>query len=147
MRKKLFTIFINSFAVFFLAALVIAPFYFANNFSQVAGVKTQSKYLLISQVDKFPQMKFTQEDKLYQLTFKKQGNSQAYLGVFIINNPTPSTQSYTIDVNTGQTSVFFGQDSNNLETTITLPSSASVPISILSTNSIVADQVVEFSIN
>lgn len=147
MKRKILAILANTFAVFLLAALIIAPIYFANNFSQVAGVKTESKYLLISQVDKFPQMKFSQQATSYQLTFQKQGNSQAFLSVFILNNPTSKAQSYTISLNLGQASVFFGDDINNQQTTVTVPPSASVPISIKSTSLTLSDQIIDFSVN
>lgn len=147
MKRKILAVAANTFAVFLLTALIIAPIYFANNFSQVAGVKTESRYLLISQTDKFPKMKFSQEANFYQVTFQKQGDSQAYLGVFILNNPTVKAQSYTIDVNAGQATIFFGDDIGNLQTTVTVPPSASIPISMVATNTILSDQVVEFSIN
>lgn len=147
MKSKILAIIANTFAVFLLTALIIAPIYFANNFSQVAGVKTESKYLLISQTDKFPQMKFSQEDKRYQLTFQKQGNSQAFLSVFILNNPTAIAQSYTINVNSGQGNIFFGDDINNQQTTVTVPPSASVPISMISTSQILFEQSIEFLVN
>ena len=147
MKRKILAVVANTFAVFLLTALIITPIYFANNFSQVAGVKTESRYLLISQTDKFPEMKFSQEDKLYQLTFQKQGNSQAFLSVFILNNPTTKAQNYTINVNSSQASVFFGEDINNQQTTVTVPSSASVPISLVATDPVLSSQIVEFSIN
>lgn len=147
MKRKILAVVVNTFAVFLLTALIITPIYFANNFSQVAGVKTESRYLLISQTDKFPQMKFSQDGKFYQLTFQKLGSSQAFLSVFILNNPTAKAQSYTIQVNSSQASVFFGEDINNQQTTVTVPPSASVPIGIVSTNTNTSDQLVEFSIN
>lgn len=147
MKLKPQAVIANLSAVFLLTALIITPIYFANNFSQVAGVKTESKYLLISQTDKFPQMKFIQEGKLYRLTFEKQSNSQAFLSVFILNNPTAKAQSYTIVTNSNQPSIFFGNDIGNRQTAVTVPPSASVPLSIVSTNTTTTDQVVEFSIN
>jgi len=147
MKLKLQTVIANLSAFFLLTALIIAPIYFANNFSQVAGVKTESKYLLISQTDKFPQMKFSQEGSLYQITFQKQGNSQAFISVFILNNPTEKAQNYTIVTGSGQASIFFGNDIGNRQTAVTVPPSASVPISIVSTSTISAIQFVEFSIN
>jgi hypothetical protein len=81
------------------------------------------------------------------LTFQKQGNSQAFLSVFILNNPTAKAQSYTIQVNSGQASVFFGDDIGNQQTTVTVSPSASIPISMVATNLILSNQVVEFSVN
>lgn len=147
MKRKILAVVANTFAVILLSALIITPIYFANNFSQVAGVKTESRYLLISQTDKFPQMKFSQQNNLYQLTFQKQGNPQAFLSVFILNNPTAKAQSYTIQANSSLASVFFGDDINNRQTTVTVPPSASVAISVVSTSPALSDQVVEFSIN
>ena len=134
MKLKLQTVIANLSAFFLLTALIIAPIYFANNFSQVAGVKTESKYLLISQTDKFPQMTFNQSANSYTITFTKLTPSQAYLSVVIINNPTNETKTYTINNRSTENKLFFGEDLNNQQTKISIPSQSSVPISLLSTS-------------
>jgi len=136
----------NFLAVVLLISLIATPFFFAKNFAKVAGVKSTTPYLLVSQIEKFPNMKFLQEENKYKISFEKFGSSQAYLGVLIINNPTDRTQTYSLDT-LGETKVFFGEDLNNLITQISVPSSVSVPISLLSTGeSPVESQTVEFKI-
>lgn len=132
MKRKILTILANSVAVFLLAALIIAPIYFANNFSQVAGVKTESQYLIISQTDKFSGMTFNQSGGIYTITFTKQAPSQAYLSIIIINNPTNDTKTYTIKNQPTDNKLFFGEDLKNQQTKINIPAQSSVPISLLS---------------
>jgi len=136
----------NMFVAISLVALLISPLYFAKNFSQVAGVKTQSRYLLISQTDRFPNMTFTQSSNTYQVSFTKQNQPQAFLGVFIITNPTQSPQKYTINTQSSQTKIFFGEDIDNLENSIILPSESTAPISILA-KSAFPTELVDFSLN
>ncbi len=136
----------NFIATFLLVALIITPIYFAKNFSQVAGVKTESRYLLISQTDKFPNMTFTQNSNIYQLSFTKQSQNQAYLSVFIINNPTQSPQKYTLKTQSPETNLFFGDDLNNLQNSAIAPPGSSIPISII-TKSTSQSDLISFTIN
>lgn len=141
-----FKVILNFLAVVLLISLIATPFFFAKNFSKIAGVKSESQFLVVSQVEKFPGMEFSQEANSYRISFKKQGPSQAYLGVLVINNPTDKTQTYSLDT-LGETKVFFGEDLNNLTTQMSVPSSVSVPISLLSTGESPAEsQTVEFKI-
>ena len=134
-------------AVVLLIGLIATPFYFARNFARVAGVKSQSQFLVVSQIEKFPNMKLTQDADCYQITFEKMGPSQAYLGVLVINNPTDRTQTYKLQVTSGDTKVFFGEDLNNQSTSISIPSQASVPISLISKESSPdITQAVEFKV-
>ena len=135
-------------AVVLLIGLIATPFYFARNFARVAGVKSQSQFLVVSQVEKFPEMILSQEADRYQITFTKLGPSQAYLGVLIINNPTNQTQTYDLKVTSGSAQVFFGEDLNNQLTQISTPSQASVPVSLFSGQDVWSEnQAVEFVLN
>jgi uncharacterized membrane protein len=54
----------NFLAVILLISLIATPFLFARNFAKVAGVKSESKFLVISRVEEFPSMTFSQfQDK------------------------------------------------------------------------------------
>lgn len=140
-------IILNSLAVVLLIGLIITPFYFAQNFVRVAGVKSESKYLIISQVEKFGGMTFLQNASQYQIAFSKLGASQAFLGVLILNNPGAAVQTYSIEVLAGEANVFFGEDLNNQLLTIAIPPQTSVPISIYSGIASGLDsQTVEFTI-
>ncbi len=136
----------NFFAVLFLAGLIITPIYFAKNFAQVAGVKSQSEYLVVSQVEKFPGMTFSQDSNNFKISFVKQGVSQAYLGVLIVNNPTNETKKYSLRVNSTINKVFFGQDLQNQLNQISAPPQTSVPVSILSQDSLSSTPTVQFTI-
>lgn len=136
----------NFCAVILFVALIAAPIYFAKNFAQVAGVKSQSEYLVVSQVEKFPGMTFSQDSNNFQISFIKQGASQAYLGVLIVNNPTNETKKYSLQVNSAGNKVFFGQDLENQPTQISLPPQISIPISILSPDNLLSYQTVQFTI-
>jgi len=144
---NLIKITLNFLAVVLLISLLATPFLFARNFAKVAGVKSESRFLVVSQVEKFPGMEFSQEANSYQISFTKQGSSQAFLGVLIINNPAEKTQTYSLEVTSGQVQVFFGVDLDNPITEIFLPSSASVPISIYSSQETLGEsQTVGFTI-
>lgn len=132
MKKYLIRIVTNTLAVFVLLALIAAPIYFAKNFAQVAGIKSQSNYLLVSQIDKFPGMTFSQSGQNYTINFTKQAASQAYLALFIINNPTNSAKTYTIAANNSKNTLFFGEDLKNQLDKINIPAQSSAPISLLS---------------
>lgn len=131
-KHHLTTIIYNFLAVVLLVSLIAAPIYFAKNFAQVAGVKSQSNYLLVSQIDKFPGMTFSQSGQNYTINFTKQATSQAYLQVFIINNPTNGAKTYTIKSNNSKNTLFFGEDLKNQQTKINIPAQSSAPISLLS---------------
>ncbi len=146
MPKHFLNISLNFLAVVLLITLIAAPFYFAKNFSQVAGVKSQSPYLVVPQVDKFPSMTLTQNGNNFQITFTKQNPSQAYLSVLIINNPTNQPKTYELQATKGSQTVFFGESLESPLTKINVPAQASVPISILSSAS-TSTQTVEFAIH
>ena len=147
-ENKLLKITLNFLAVVLLIGLIATPFFFAKNFARVAGVKSQSQFLVVSQVEKFPEMILSQEADRYQITFTKLGPSQAYLGVLIINNPTNQTQTYDLKVTSGSAQVFFGEDLNNQLTQISTPSQASVPVSLFSGQDVWSEnQAVEFVLN
>lgn len=138
---------LNFIAVFLLIGLIATPIYFAKNFAKVSGVKSESKYLVVSQIEKFPGMSLTQEGDRYSISFTKLGPSQAYLGILILNNPTSVAQTYSIEIKSGETQVFFGQDLENQPTQISVPSQTSIPISLISdTVSETEGQTVEFTI-
>ena len=142
-----FKITLNFLAVVLLISLIATPFFFAKNFAKVAGVKSQSQCLVVSQVEKFPNMKFTQDADRYQITFEKMGPLQAFLSVLILNNPTDQTRTYQMSVTRGQTQVFFGEDYQDPQTKVTVPPTASVPISLISdSESETKNQSVEFVI-
>ena len=132
MKHHLLKISLNFSAVLLLLVLIVIPIYFAKNFAQVAGVKSQSNYLLVSQIDKFPGMTFSQSGQNYTIEFTKQATSQAYLALFIINNPTNNAKTYTIKSNIGNNTLFFGEDLKNQQSKINIPAQSSAPISLLS---------------
>lgn len=131
-RSHFLKITLNFCAVVLLVSLLLAPFLFARSFVRVAGVKSESKYLLISQVEKFGGITFSQNSLDYKIAFSKLGASQAFLGVLILNNPGAAAQTYSIEVLAGEANVFFGEDLNNQLFTIAVGPQTSVPISIYS---------------
>ncbi len=132
MKHYVLTIALNFSAAALLLALIATPIYFAKNFVQVAGVKSESQYLLVSQIDKFPGMTFGQSQNTYTITFTKQATSQAYLALIIINNPTNDTKTYTINNQSTQNKLFFGENLNDQQITIKVPSQSSTPVSLMS---------------
>ena len=145
--SRLLNIIPNFFASLVLISLLFAPVFFASNVAKVAGVKTESRYLLVSQVEKFPNMTFSQEKDHYQVTFTKFGPSQAYLAIALINNPTDRSQTYEIKETSGSARLFFGDDLQNQQAKITLPSQVTVPISLISDQeATTASQTAEFKI-
>lgn len=139
---------LNFLAIVLLAGLIATPIYFAKNFAKVSGVKSESSYLVVSQVEKFPNLSLTQEAEKYSITYSKLGPSQAFLGVLILNNPTGQTQTYEIAKLSGQETVFFGQNLDDQKTQISVPSLTSVPISLYSgEESTTSTQTVEFTVN
>lgn len=137
MKHHLLKITLNLLAVFVLISLVAAPFYFAHKSTDIAGVTSQSAFLLISQIEKFPQMKFSQDGTKYTLALPNSAN--AYLGVLILTNPTGSTKTYSIESRHG---IFFGENLEDQISSVSLPSGTSIPISIFSRE----DKEVEFKI-
>lgn len=138
---------LNFISVVFLVGLIATPIYFAQNFAKVAGVKSQSQYLLVSQIEKFPNLTLSQNGNSYTITFTKLGPSQAFLGILILNNPTNQTQSYNLEVTSGSAKLFFGQDIKNQKTKISIPSQTAIPVSLLSEYSFQEPQSVEFTIH
>ena len=145
MNKHLLKLTLNFLAVILLISLIATPFFFAKDLAKVAGVKSTSKFLVVSQIEKFPNLTLNQEGSKYQISFTKQGLSQAFLSVLIINNPTNTTQTYSLELISGQAKLFFGEDLNSQTTQISVPSSASVPMSLFSSSEIL-NQTVEFVI-
>lgn len=145
MNNHFLKITLNFLAVALLIGLIATPIYFAKNLTKVSGVKSVSKYLVVSQVEKFPGMILNQQGDQYIISFTKLGSSQAYLGILILNNPTAETQTYNIEVTSGETQVFFGQDLENQQTQISVPSQTSVPISLMSEGNS-QNQSVQFNI-
>jgi len=138
---------LNFLGIVLLLGLIFTPIYFARNFAKVAGIKSISKYLVVSQVEKFPNLTFSQNADRYTITYSKYGQNQAFLGVLIVNNPTESTQTYKLEVTSGSAKVFFGQNLDDQRIQIAVPSGASVPISLISDpGSESESQIVEFVI-
>lgn len=140
-------IFLNFCAVLLLTALIAGPLLIAKNMTKVAGVKSESKFLVVSQIEKFPNLNLTQRENKYSISYTKQGPAQAYIGVLIVNNPTDTTQTYGIERVSGQAQAFFGEDLGNRAFGITVPSQASVPVSLFSESETMdSSQTVEFKI-
>ncbi len=146
MSRHFLKITLNFLAVVLLISLIATPLYFARNFAKVAGIKSESKFLVVSQIEKFPNMKLTQTADKYTISFTKLGSPQAFLGILIINNPTKNTQTYRLD-SSGAVELFFGEDLKNQQSRISVPASASVPISLFSgEEATAASQTAEFRI-
>lgn len=135
----------NFLGVVLLFSLIATPIYFAKNFAKVAGVKSESKYLIISQIDKFPNLKLSQQGSTYQISFTKMGESQAFLDILILNNPTLDSQTYTIFKTSGSAQLFFGHNTDNIQTEIAVPSQTAVPLSLYSQEGDLT-QSIEFTI-
>ncbi len=147
MKRQFFQIVANFSGMVLLLSLLAAPFFFAHNFAKVAGVKSQSKFLLVSQIEKFPNLSLSQSADTYSITFQKQGPSQAFLGILIINNPTGQTQNYSLNVLSGNAALFFGEELLNQPISISVPSTASVPVSLFSSEEATpSSQTVEFRV-
>ena len=145
-QNKIIKIALNFLAVVMLASLIAAPIYFAKNFAKVAGVKSETSYLIVSQIEKFPGMFLNQDGNKYEISFTRQFTSQAFLSVAIINNPTSETKTYNLKASSGSTKVFLGEDLTNPITQIKVPAESSVPISLLSEGDAPSTQTVEFTI-
>ena len=134
-------------AIILLLVLIGTPLYFAKNFAKVAGVKSAAKFLVVSQIEKFPNLILSQSGDKYEISFTKYALQQAYLSVLIINNPTQTSQKYSLEVASGEAKLFFGEDLKNLSTQISVPSTTSVPVSLLSPKEAsTSSQTVEFRI-
>jgi len=148
--KHVYLVFINLIAVFVLLLLLGTPFYFASTISKpasIAGAKSQRPYMIISQVDKFPNVKLSQQEDNYKITFSKIAPSQAFTSLLLITNPTNRTQSYKIVKTAGDAEVFFGENLKNRQTSVLAPSSVSIPISVYSAKeSSASSQTVDFQI-
>lgn len=131
----------NMFGVIFLLTIIATPLYFAKNISQIAGIKTESKIVTVSQIDKFPQMSLIQTGNEFKITLNKFAQTQAYLGVIILYNPTNQPQNYQLTGLAGK--AFFGTDTENVRNEISLPRGTTVPISIIASNQ---DNSVQFNI-
>src|SRR3972149_2548050 len=101
-------VFLNFCAVLLLSALIVGPLLIARNMAKVAGVKSESRFLVVSQIEKFPNLNLTQRENTYSISFTKQGPSQAFLGVLIVNNPTGTTKTYNLEITSGEAKPFFG---------------------------------------
>ena len=140
-------VFLNFCAVLLLSALIVGPLLVAKNMAKVAGVKSESKYLIVSQIEKFPNLVLTQRENTYSISYTKVGSEQAFLGILIVNNPTETTQIYSIERISGQAEAFFGEDLDNRVFEITVPSQVSVPVSLFSgSEPMDSSQTVEFKI-
>lgn len=148
--KHLTLVILNLMAVFVLLLLLGTPFYFASTISKpasIAGTKTQTPYVIVSQVDKFPNATLVQSGSSYEISFDKISQSQALTSLLLITNPTNKTQRYEIVRAGGISEVFFGEDLQNRQTSIQAPSSVTIPISIYSgSESTSSSQTVKFQI-
>src|SRR4030067_2951864 len=118
MHKFALMMFVNISSVLLLVALIVGPLLIAKNMAKVAGVKSESKFLVVSQIEKFPNLNLTQRENAYSISFTKQGLSQAYLGVLIVNNPRDTVQTYSLNEVSGQAQAFFGEDLGSQTTEI-----------------------------
>lgn len=146
--KKLGSVLVNFTGTLVLIGLLALPFYFSSQVikhSNVAGARNTSHYILISQIDKFPGLELSQQANDYKITLSKISASQAFIAVALVSNPTDKAQNYELLSNSEGSKVFFGEDLNNLQTIISAPSSASIPISILASGAQDV-QTVEFTI-
>ena len=140
-------LFLNFCAVLLLTVLIVGPLFIAKNMAKVAGVKSESRFLVVSQIEKFPNLNLSQKENVYSISYTKQSPSQAYIGVLIVNNPTAVTQTYSIERISSQAQAFFGEDLGSQTTKISVPPVASVPISFISEAGLESEsQTVEFKI-
>lgn len=134
----------NFLAVVVLAALFSGPFYFASNFTKVAGIKTVTPYKITFQTDQFPNLHFVDTGSKYQIAFSKIGPSQAFLKVLLLENPSNQSRLYTLQVSAGDAKVFFGDKIEDQKTRVYLKPQDAAPISLISETE---NQTVEFRIN
>lgn len=122
----------NLLTFLFLVMLIGIPFYFAKNTSKVAGVKSESHYLLISQLENFPNITAEQVGKKYTLAINKLSSPTLFTEIFIINNPTSTYKTYEIS---SSENVFFGTSQSSIKKNIVVAPNTSVPISVLEPSS------------
>lgn len=134
----------NFLAVVVLAALFAGPFYFAKNFTKVAGIKTVTPYIITFQGENFPNLHFTESGGKYRITFSKIGPSQAFLKVLLLENPSNQGRLFTLQVFSGDAKVFFGDKIDDQKTKVYLKPQSTTPISLLSQTQ---NQTVEFGVN
>ena len=147
MHKFALMMFVNISSVLLLVALIVGPLLIARNMAKVAGVKSESRFLVVSQVEKFPNLSMGQTGDKYSISFTKQGQSQVFIGVLIVNNPTGTTQAYSIGRISGDAQPFFGENPDDQLTKVTVPASASIALSLFSdAGSETETQTVEFTI-
>src|SRR3989344_94449 len=89
---------LNFLSIVLLVSLIAAPIYFATSFAKVAGVKNASKYLIVSQVDKFPNLTLSQTDTINV----SKGDAKIFFGHDIANRQskisTPAGSSVPISL-------------------------------------------------
>ncbi|GEM_PF-4041323 len=132
-KRHLFYISANFLSVLFLIALIFAPFYLAAKSTEVAGAKSKASFLLVSQVEKFPNIKLEQESDKYRLFFTTYAENTLFTSVLIINNPTQSGEKYKILTVKGNSKLFFGETIDDVRSLVEIPPNTSVPISLLVT--------------
>lgn len=144
--NHVFAAFANFALVIVFLLIVISPFFLAKNITKVAGVKTETPYLITSQIQKFPNVSFSQEGETYRFTYSKASLNQEYRGLLVLTNPTSESKEYKISRLSGYADVYFGEDSKTAASQIFLPAGSSVPISLFS-GSLDQTLTVEFKIN
>lgn len=122
----------NLLAVVNLILIIALPFFLANRMVKVAGIKTAIPYLISSQIQRFPNLTFSQEGQTYSLIYSQFAPSQTYQSVLILTNTAAGTQNFSLVSVSGQGQVFFGEDPKIKVKQIALPSGASTPISLFS---------------
>src|SRR3990167_3065388 len=148
MHKFALMMFVNISSVLLLVALIVGPLLIAKNMAKVAGVKSESRYLVVSQIEKFPNLILSQKENVYSISYTKQSPAQAYIGVLIVNNPTATTQTYNLEIISGEAKPFFGENPDDQLTKIAVPASASVALSLFSSPEASSEaQTVEFRIS
>src|SRR3990167_6788882 len=141
-------LFLNFCAVLLLTVLIVGPLFIAKNMAKVAGVKSESRFLVVSQIEKFPNLNLSQKENVYSISYTKQSPAQAYIGVLIVNNPTATTQTYNLEIISGEAKPFFGENPDDQLTKIAVPASASVALSLFSSPEASSEaQTVEFRIS
>lgn len=130
MHKFALMMFVNISSVLLLVALIVGPLLIAKNMAKVAGVKSESRFLVVSQVEKFPNLNLAQRENTFSISYTKQGSAQAYLGVLIVNNPTAATQTYKVERISGDAQAFFGENPSDQSTKVTVPAGASIALSL-----------------
>ena len=144
--KHYLTAIANFLAVLVLLGIFASPFFIARNLTKVAGIKSTAPYLITSQIEKFPNVSFSQTGQVYSIAYSKLSQNQEFQELLILTNPASHAQKYQISKLSGTADVFLGTDSKAGVTHITLPAGSSVPVSLFSPS---LDQIysVEFTID